>query len=721
MEEINVQTVENEEVTVETTTPTYATDVSIRHDSLDGCNDSNQHEIAAITGLPKRIKELECARASFESSETGRADYYRWSSDTTVSENMIGYFVTRNSDGTIKIYSGENGEDVFGVTVEKAAFVGNQTEASVDDSGVNTAVDKDSNWALVATNGFVKVRCEGGIDVGENVSPDTTGMAIISAVNYGNKVVGISVDDDTGISYVTIYLGLSPKQASDIAGDVKILQDDMYGTIDNPTQSVKTRVATLETNVSNLQTNTNITDGKVDELETEITSIADRVAVLESPDTTESIGGWDIIENGLQVEKTFDKVYTACGKWNWLDVADYQYFDVDDNNHFVENNESYIDFGALPQELTQWEYNYLLAHATSDAENASVSELENVTNTTILNSSANDGITSKVFEVKNNDESQFYVRLDGSMYSSKIIGRLNNWEIYDKGLCAYYDNGIECRATINDTADPEAGCVIHIGKWDDENKKYDDTFYVRPNGYVGINYGHVGHWEVEEDGFVAYYDNYNFDRENSVKCRVYMSSRANGNSVFHAGEWDEENERYIDTFYVRPDGEVGINKGHVGHWNIDAEGLSSGDYYMKTTGNMKANNVECTTLSCTTLNGNGTGTQDNFSSNNTALVLANTARISTHSSAGKPSFALQYIDAGNGEIALVPGGVRDDDYPGGLQSVTNIGTSSRPISFIYTDQLWILDTGDNTLKRLELKNGEFSFVTSTQTVNARTN
>ena len=91
------------------------------------------------------------------------ANYYKWSDGIS---RPFGYFVTFvPNDLTITIC---DGSDIFGVTIEDAAFVGGQ----------DALVPRDGTYGLVATFGVVDVRCAAGIAVGDYVVSDENGIAV---------------------------------------------------------------------------------------------------------------------------------------------------------------------------------------------------------------------------------------------------------------------------------------------------------------------------------------------------------------------------------------------------------------------------------------------------------------------------------------------------------------------------------------------------------------
>lgn len=497
MQEIEIVDVTENEVTVTETTPTAESTV-IKHSSLAGRCSDNQHSINAIVGLSDELAKITTPR-TVESDKAGVADYYMWTDKNPTLENRVGYFVTC-ADNTIMMCTGAEGEDVFGVTVDNAGFVGGQ----------DAAMPRDYRYGLVATGGFVNVRCASDVKAGDNVVPGTTsdyrGIAKKSGTDYGNKVISVSSDDNTGVRYARIFLGMSPKQASDIAGDIKSLKDRM----DTTEESLDTLIKNTENTTGQISTNVNIIGGKiagwdVTENSLEKTFEADfeqHKVVLDSNATdyvigvseevdsqktwkfgvgrtgdvdivkaniTEAditkanisemqmtggeIGGWRVGSDGFKAEVVQKDVCAISGTWTWNDAVvlidmtqdvnftsgeeTFTRFEssVNDNcilfcnetgdvevyttnTGWITNTPAYtvVDFGSTAQYVSKAFYEYLIFNATQ-GEDSSTEYQEEVSYAVALNGNIADGNT-KILEVKNNDESKFYVQADGTGYIS---------------------------------------------------------------------------------------------------------------------------------------------------------------------------------------------------------------------------------------------------------------------------------------------------------------
>lgn len=187
------------------------------HDSLLGIEYPNQHPIEAITGLREELDDIEKLQSVF-SNHCNVANYYKWKD---VAYDEYGYFVSFvPEESTIRLCSGE---DIIGVSVDSAGFIGGQSE-----------IARDNTYGLIVTSGLVYVRSETGIKVGDYVVCNASGYAKKSDSNFGYRVLHTKKDDDSGTEYVFIALG--------VQGDVvdKLAQEVMYARRDaiNNTQSI---------------------------------------------------------------------------------------------------------------------------------------------------------------------------------------------------------------------------------------------------------------------------------------------------------------------------------------------------------------------------------------------------------------------------------------------------------------------------------------------------
>ena len=173
----------------------FATDalgdaINIRHGILYGREFADQHPISAITGLRDELDEIEALKTVY-SNGRGVAQYYLWDDNNEAVENRIGYFVSICPDGrTIKIC---RNEEVFGVVVDEAAFVGGQD-----------AMPRDYRYGLITNTGIVDVRCELDVEPGDYVIPNDHGVAQKIDSRYGLKVIALNTIDDTVFATISL-------------------------------------------------------------------------------------------------------------------------------------------------------------------------------------------------------------------------------------------------------------------------------------------------------------------------------------------------------------------------------------------------------------------------------------------------------------------------------------------------------------------------------------
>jgi len=177
---------------------------STRHYSLYGREEADQHPITAITGLREELNDIEALDVVY-SDERNQADYYLWEDENILQENRVGYFVSAGSDiNEIKMCTSEN--DIFGVTVDKAGFIGAQSD-----------IARDIKYGLVVTTGIVHVRCESSVETGDYVVSNDYGYAQKNKNGY--KVVGRHLID--GVEYAEITLTTPINRICKLSDDVE--------------------------------------------------------------------------------------------------------------------------------------------------------------------------------------------------------------------------------------------------------------------------------------------------------------------------------------------------------------------------------------------------------------------------------------------------------------------------------------------------------------------
>lgn len=177
----------------------------LKHTLLTATELSNLHPITAITGLREELDDIEALDVVY-SNERNHANYYLWADDNIGQEDRVGYFVALiPNTNRIKVWA--EGDEIFGVTVDSAAFVGGQAD-----------IARDISYGLVAHNGAIKVRCDSHVNAGDCVIANIDGVAQKTDNGYGYKVVDVEYQGD--IKYAKIILNISANKAYALASAV---------------------------------------------------------------------------------------------------------------------------------------------------------------------------------------------------------------------------------------------------------------------------------------------------------------------------------------------------------------------------------------------------------------------------------------------------------------------------------------------------------------------
>ena len=194
----------------------YTAGQSGLHSTLPDRNNPDQHVIESITGLREELNSLSTVKTphTLYSDKTNVATYYKWESGAY---DVHGYFVSVVDGDKIKIC---NGSDIFGVVVDSAGFVGNQT-----------ATPRDNSYGLVVTSGLVDVRCELDVDVGDYIVSNSSGYAKKSVTNYGYKVLGTAIKH--GVNYAVIVLGVQADVINILGADLNVTKEQVDANYKN--------------------------------------------------------------------------------------------------------------------------------------------------------------------------------------------------------------------------------------------------------------------------------------------------------------------------------------------------------------------------------------------------------------------------------------------------------------------------------------------------------
>ena len=148
----------------------------LNHSLLNGRESADQHPIEAITGLKSKLDDIESLKHIY-SDGTNLAQYHLWHDGNPDDENRVGYFVSL-AKGTDHIQKG--GDDIFGVTVSTAGFIGGQNKPACDNT-----------YGLVAIVGSVKVRRESDVVAGDYIIPNLSGYAKRITINRQQAIENI--------------------------------------------------------------------------------------------------------------------------------------------------------------------------------------------------------------------------------------------------------------------------------------------------------------------------------------------------------------------------------------------------------------------------------------------------------------------------------------------------------------------------------------------------
>jgi hypothetical protein len=220
---IVIDTQATEIIEVEVTEAFQSSANGVTHDSLPDRNLSGAHVITAIEGLRDELDEIEALKVVY-SNKKGNADYYEWADGNVAADNRTGLFVSLNDDGKIALCTGDN---IFGVVVNEAAFVGGQAD--------NT---RGSNYGLVATTGRVLVRCTLNVAKDDYVVSNAYGVAKKANSNCGYRVAAIH--SLGGSPYATINLTISGDKIHEIGTSVTNLNQRMTSAEANITAATNT-------------------------------------------------------------------------------------------------------------------------------------------------------------------------------------------------------------------------------------------------------------------------------------------------------------------------------------------------------------------------------------------------------------------------------------------------------------------------------------------------
>ncbi len=185
------------------------------------------------------------------SDEYNAGDYYMWADENPNQENRDGFFVTTilNEQGQLCIKICGEEDDIFGVTVDSAAFVGGQAE-----------IERDYRYGLVVPIGVVPVRCEMEVAVGDYVTVNKDGVAKQASGSFGYRVVALN--DITHVTFATIILSTQGDKLSDIYDELCVIDK---------------QINTMEENITGAMNTANVANNKIDALQKDLGDLSDKV------------------------------------------------------------------------------------------------------------------------------------------------------------------------------------------------------------------------------------------------------------------------------------------------------------------------------------------------------------------------------------------------------------------------------------------------------------
>lgn len=240
----------------------------LNHAVLNNRDIPNQHPITAIEGLRDELNNIENLKTEY-SDEMGFANYYPWEDGGDSKYSRIGYFVAvADRERRIKICT--ESDEVFGVTVVTAGFIGNQDGIPDNDDYSKYGTKKGSNCGaecgLVAHSGVVNVHCRSDVVKGSHVICDNDGYAKVVPEEdggYGFKVIGI--DWKNGEKYAVISLDASINQLHALGKEALEIRNRMTGLEKNVTTAVNVANQALS-KVNEIGEVSQGVAGKVDEI-----------------------------------------------------------------------------------------------------------------------------------------------------------------------------------------------------------------------------------------------------------------------------------------------------------------------------------------------------------------------------------------------------------------------------------------------------------------------
>lgn len=292
----------------------------LNHALLYNRDEPEQHTIEAITGLRKELDDIYDLKTLY-SDKKQQADYYLWHDENPLAENRDGLFVSMHKatahnefhSALCCIEKCDGNQDVFGVTVAEAAFIGGQTYIEIEktyENGVEYTrkqmINNDCRYGLVVHSGLAGVRCMPSVVVGDYVVPNARGEAKKSDGNYGYLVVSLS--EINGVQYAVISLNASSTLGKTTADSVQDLSERMSTAeynITSVTNVANSAYALAKDAQESADNNSKYTEDKITEAFDKIGAIDKEVGSL-----TESVIG--ACENAKWAQVTAESAVSSA-------------------------------------------------------------------------------------------------------------------------------------------------------------------------------------------------------------------------------------------------------------------------------------------------------------------------------------------------------------------------------------------------------------------------
>lgn len=209
-----------------------------------------------------------------------QADYYMWHDENPLAENRDGLFVYVCQDydnddihGSLCCISICDGsQDVFGVTVSEAGFIGGQKYVQADDG---IPIGRGREYGLVTHSGMAGVRRETSVVVGDYVVPNSRGEAQKSDGDYGYLVTALS--EVNGMKYAIISLGAPSTLEKKWSDNVQ----DLSGRMSAAEHNIASAINVANSAYAIAQDTKESTDANIEFIGGQVNDALDRVEVVE--------------------------------------------------------------------------------------------------------------------------------------------------------------------------------------------------------------------------------------------------------------------------------------------------------------------------------------------------------------------------------------------------------------------------------------------------------